>query len=142
MIVTSIDIYSSLDMDLFLFGKSFPTGFSMQVAPPLIIPPRLTARPKAVPIITAKITAGIFFISPIELTPIPIAQTPKILVSSALNFTGNLCPNNAPIAPPTTTDKALIITPIGIFIPLLSKTQMRCKESPTPQIFNLIFSLS
>ena len=107
-------------MDLFLLGKSFPTGFSMQVAPPLIIPPRLTARPKAVPIITAKITAGIFFISPMELTPIPIAQTPKILVSSVLNFTGSLCPNNAPITPPAATDRALMITPIGIFIPLLS----------------------
>ena len=142
MIVTSIDIYSSLDMDLFLLGKSFPTGFSMQVAPPLIIPPRLTARPKAVPIITAKITAGIFFISPMELTPIPIEQTPNILVSSELIFAGSLCPNNAPITPPAATDRALIITPIGIFIPLLSKTQMRCKKSPTPQIFSLIFSLS
>ena len=33
MIVTSIVIYSSLDMDAFLFGKIFPTGFSMHAAP-------------------------------------------------------------------------------------------------------------
>ena len=121
-------------MDLFLFGKSFPTGFSMQVAPPLIIPPRLTARPKTVPIITAKITAGIFFISPMELTPIPIEQTPNILVSSELIFAGSLCPNNAPITPPAATDRALIITPIGIFIPLLSiisgSTNFVLKHSP------------
>jgi len=116
-----MDIYSSLDIDLFLFGNNFPTGFSIQTAPLLIIPPRLIAKPNAVPIITAKITAGIFFISPMELTPIPIEQTPKILVSSELNFSGSLCPNNAPITPPAATDRALIITPIGIVIPRLSK---------------------
>ena len=31
MIVTSIVIYSSLDMDAFLFGKIFPTGFSKSI---------------------------------------------------------------------------------------------------------------
>ena len=116
-----MDIYSSLDIYSFLFGNNFPTGFSIQTAPLLIIPPRLIAKPNAVPIITAKITAGIFFISPMELTPIPIEQTPKILVSSELNFSGSLCPNNAPITPPAATDRALIITPIGIVIPRLSK---------------------
>ena len=40
-----MDIYSSLDIDLFLFGNNFPTGFSIQTAPRLIIPPRLTAKP-------------------------------------------------------------------------------------------------
>ena len=114
MIVTSIVIYSSLDISLFLFGKIFPTGFSIHPAPLLMIPPRLIARPNAVPMITAKITAGIFFIRPMELTPIPMEQTPKIFVSSELILVGSLCPNKAPTTPPMATDMALKILPTGM----------------------------
>ena len=64
--------------------------------------------------IIAKITAGIFFISPIVLIPIPMEQTPKINDISALNFELNLCPANAPAIPPSNTEAALIRTPIGI----------------------------
>ena len=68
----------------------------------------------AVPMITAKITAGIFFMSPMELTPIPMEQTPKIFVSSELILVGSLCPNKAPTTPPMATDRALMIIPTGM----------------------------
>lgn len=67
-------------------------------------------------LITAKITAGIFFMSPIELTPIPMEQTPKIVVSSELILVGSLCPNKAPTTPPMATDRALMIIPTGIHL--------------------------
>ena len=108
-------------MDAFLFGKIFPTGFSMHAAPWLMIPPRFTASPNAVPMITAKITAGIFFIRPMELTPIPMEQTPKIFVSSELILVGSLCPNKAPTTPPLATDRALMIIPTGIHLSPLQK---------------------
>ena len=68
-------------------------------------PPRFTASPNAVPMITAKITAGIFSLRPMELTPIPMEQTPKIFVSSELILVGSLCPNKAPTTPPMATDR-------------------------------------
>lgn len=61
-----------------------------------------------------KITAGMFCISTMELMPIPMEQQPKIMLIRSLKSSFKSPPATAPTRPPTTTDRALIITPIGI----------------------------
>lgn len=56
-----------------------------------------------------------------ELTPIPMEQTPKIFVSSELILVGSLCPNKAPTTPPMATDRELMIIPTGIHLSPLQK---------------------
>lgn len=79
------------------------------------------ARPMPVPRISAKITAGIFFIRTIELIPIPMEQSPKIIfrlvmIRSLIKFRAK-----RPIKPPTKMHNALMMIPMGIDKNLLSK---------------------
>ena len=78
-------------------------------------------RPMPVPRISAKITAGIFSIRTIELIPIPMEQSPKIIfrlvmIRSLIKFRAK-----RPIKPPTKMHNALMMIPMGIDKNLLSK---------------------
>lgn len=79
------------------------------------------ARPMPVPRISAKMTAGIFSIRTIELIPIPMEQSPKIIfrlvmIRSLIKFRAK-----RPIKPPTKMHNALMMIPMGIDKNLLSK---------------------
>lgn len=70
----------------------------------------------AVPIITEKMTAGIFSINTMALIPIPMEQHPKIKLIFSLKSLFSNPPANVPRIPPRTTEQTLIITPIGIML--------------------------
>ena len=94
-------------------------GLSISSPPRLMRSPRWHASPSAVPTTSAKMTAGIFSISGIEEMPIPIAHTPKTLLSSVVKRVERFLPNIVPQMPPMTTAITLTMIPIIDFLPSL-----------------------
>lgn len=113
-------------------------GFSISAPPRLIHSPRWQASPSAVPSTIAKITAGIFSISGMELMPMPMAQTPNTLFSSVVKRVDRRWLKSVPKIPPNTTAATFTIIPI-IKIPSVFLRKNTPESTHSGRISTLFF---
>ena len=121
MMVMSVASNSSCEMLDSFAGITLETTFCIPAPPFAIWSPKCTVRPMAVPMITAKITAGIFSIRIMLEMPMVMEQAPKIIFRLSLKFRLSLWPATVPTSPPSTIDSEFTIIPIGIaiFLPFI-----------------------
>ena len=109
---------------------SAPTAFCV---PLRISPSRFKSVPIRVPMMTAKITAGMFLILTIEMMPIPIAQKPKTVVIVFFSESGRWSLIRLPVKAPRTTEITFTNTPRGMCGP-----PYRCFLFLSSTVFRLI----
>ena len=122
IIVSKVLSNSSSDISLSFSFINLKIILFIPIPSFVTISPKCINIPIILPITTASITAGIFFISMILEILMAKAQAPKIILSFSLKSKLICFPKTVPIIPPINTHKQSVIIPIGIFILLSINT--------------------